>query len=354
MLAITGSYAQSASNYGFSSSMGTFTENSGAATTISGVRADTFMSAAQNIGFTFVYEGVNYTQFKMSSNGFISLNTTGTSAQTTNDFTAAIANSRPVIAPLWDDLDGATPTSSLASYEVTGVAPNRVLTVEWRNWEWNWNSGTTPVISFQAKLYETTNVIEFVYRQENGAVASGSASIGIGSATGSGSGSYLNLTNVTTPAVSSTVSNTTISTKPATGQIFTFTPPLPCTGTPTAGSVLPALQSVCNGSTPANLVGSGFSTGVAGIAFQWEESNDNGVGDAWAPAVGGSGATTSTYTPPAFSGTTIYYRLNVTCTPSGQSAQTTSVVINPPANPATQVTNLAQKCNYNNNPVILG
>lgn len=342
MLAIAGTYAQSASTYAFSSSMGTFTENSGAATTIAGVRADTFISTAQNIGFTFVYEGVNYTQFKMGSNGFISLNTAGTATLTTNDFSSANATSRPIIAPLWDDLDGATPTTSLASYEVTGVAPNRVLTVEWKNWEWNWNSGATPVISFQVKLYETTNVIEFVYRQENGAVASGSASIGIGSATGSGSGSYLNLTSVTAPAVSSTASTTNISVKPATGQIFTFTPPVPCTGTPVAGSVTPAVQNVCIGSTPANLVANGFSSGVTGLTFQWEESDDNGAADAWANAAGGSGATTPTFTPPVSSGTTIYYRLNVTCTTSGQSAQTTSVTVNPPANPATQVTNLAQ------------
>ena len=32
-----------------------------------------------------------------------------------------------------------------------------------------------PVISFQVKLYETTNVIDFVYRQEAGAIVSGSA-----------------------------------------------------------------------------------------------------------------------------------------------------------------------------------
>lgn len=338
LLAITGSYAQSASTYGFSSSMGTFTENSGAATTIAGVRADSFLSATQNIGFTFVYEGVNYTQFKMSSNGFISLSTTGTANLNGNDFSTANTTSRPIIAPLWDDLDGATPTTSLASYEVTGSAPNRVLTVEWKNWEWNWNSGATPVISFQVKLYETTNVIEFVYRQESGTVASGSASIGIGSATGSGAGSYLNLTSVTTPAVSSTTSTTTISTKPATGQIFRFTPPTPCAGMPTAGTVTPAVQNICTSATPSSLVATGYTSGVTGLTYQWEESNDNGSTDAWANAVGGSGATTASYTPPVFSGADIYYRLNVTCTLSGMSAQSASVLVSLPVEPATQIT----------------
>ncbi len=166
----------------------------------------------------------------------ISLNVAGTRNLTTNNLSTANATSRPIIAPLWDDLDGATPTTSVVAYEVTGTAPNRVLTVEWRNWEWNYVSGTVPVISFQVKLYETTNVIEFVYREEAGAVNNGSATIGIGAATGSGAGSYLNLTSVATPAVSSSTSMTTINTKPITGQIYTFSPPSPCTGTPGAGT----------------------------------------------------------------------------------------------------------------------
>ena len=213
------------SSYAFTELAGTYTENTAGATTIAAVRADTFISTAQNIGFDFVYGGITYTQFKMSSNGFISLNMTGTTSLTTNDLSADNANSRPIIAPLWDDLDGGDVASSVASYELSGVAPNRVLTVEWRNWQWNYNATTNPVISFQVKLYETTNIIDFIYRQEVGAIVSGSASVGIGSATGSGAGSYLSLSNVATPAVSSTTSTNNINTKPATGQVFRFTPP---------------------------------------------------------------------------------------------------------------------------------
>ncbi|WP_131387657.1 T9SS type A sorting domain-containing protein [Flavobacterium suncheonense] len=326
MLGLFGVYAQSASTYVFTSSMGTYTDNSGAATTLAGVRADTFISAAQNIGFTFVYEGVPYTQFKMSSNGFISLNTVGTSSLTTNDFSTANATSRPILAPLWDDLDGSGPATSLASYEVTGSAPNRVLTVEWKNWEWNYSS-TSAVISFQVKLYETTNEIEFVYRQEATAVASGSASIGIGSATGSGSGSYLNLTSVTAPAVSSTASTTNINTKPATGQIFKFTPPPVCTGTPVAGTATPANQTLVTGYTPAVLTVSGQSTGVSGLTYQWEQSTDGGSN--WVNAIGGTGATTLSYTPPAFSGTPILYRLNITCTASSENAYSSVASLTP-------------------------
>src|SRR5690606_1913056 len=86
---------------------------------------------------------------------------------------------------------------------------------------------TSPVISFQVKLHESTNVIQFIYRHESGAISGTvSASIGINDATGSGNGSFLNLdTNLSTPTVTSIVSVTDISTKPSNNQVFTFTPP---------------------------------------------------------------------------------------------------------------------------------
>jgi len=212
-----------ASSYMFTSNTGTYQETSASATTLPTLLADTAISGVLEIGFDFVYEGNTYTQFKASSNGIISFNTSAESL-TTNNFSTANALSRPIIAPLWDDLDGRATGGSVAAYEITGTSPNQVLTVEWRNWEWNYGS-SNPVISFQVKLYETTNVIEFAYRQESGNVNVGSASIGIGSATGSGSGSFLNITSVDDLTVSSTTSTTNIATKPLTDQIFTFTPP---------------------------------------------------------------------------------------------------------------------------------
>ena len=213
-----------AASYNFTQEVGTYQENSSAATALPSLLADTAISGALNIGFSFVYEGVTYTQFKAASDGYITFNMATTGSLLTNNFTTANATSRPMIAPLWDDLDGRATGGSVASYELTGEAPNRVLTMEWRNWEWNYNSAS-PVISFQVKLYETTNVIEFVYRPESGAVTSGSASIGMSSATGSGTGSFLNVTSLTTLAVSSTTSTTNIATKPVAGQILRFTAP---------------------------------------------------------------------------------------------------------------------------------
>lgn len=211
--------------YSFSHQIGTFTPNSANATNVPAVEADSGISAALPIGFNFVYGTATYTDFFMSSNGVITLGSIPNTL-TTNNLSTANSDQRPIIAPLWDDLDGSATGGSYASYEVTGVAPNRVLTVEWLNWEWNWNS-SDPVISFQVKLYETTNVIEFIYRNELAPInGTGSASIGINDATGSGNGTFLNLdADLTIPSVTSTSSVTSISTKPANNQVFRFTPP---------------------------------------------------------------------------------------------------------------------------------
>ena len=252
----TTTFAQ-VSSYAFSSSLGTYQVTSASATTLPLVKADDYLSPVQNIGFTVVYDGINYTQFKMSSNGFISLGAANILSLASNDFSIGNPTARPIIAPLWDDLDGANPAGSNASYEVTGTAPNRVLTVEWRNWEWDYAS-TSAVLSFQVKIYETTGVIQFVYRQEATGISNGSASIGIGSAFGSGAGSFLNVSSVAVPTASSTVSTTSISTKPATGQTYTFTPP-----------TCPAVSSIVASSITLSGVSLNWTSGGAETSWQY-------------------------------------------------------------------------------------
>ncbi|UOQ72590.1 hypothetical protein [Hymenobacter cellulosilyticus] len=218
--------------YTFAASQGTFTPISGG-TVISGMTADTYLSPAIPLGFSFVFDGATYTQVKASSNGWISFNTAGTSNHS-GTLATAPASVRPMVAPLLDDLDG-NPTGATAtgSYITTGTAPNRVFTFEWINWEWRWSSSAAG-LSFQVKLYEGTNKVEFVYRQESGVITATSttgASIGL-AGTGTGAGSYLSLSDATAaPTASSTTENTNIFTKPATGQVYTFTPPV-ATGCP--------------------------------------------------------------------------------------------------------------------------
>ena len=112
------------------------------------------------LGFSFNYIGNNYTQARLSTNGWISMNESGTTTgNNTHLFTNTIPNT--TIASWFDNLSD-DPTS-VVSYKTEGTAPSRVFTAEWyRILTFN-TGGVTARISFQTKLYETTNVIEFHY-----------------------------------------------------------------------------------------------------------------------------------------------------------------------------------------------
>jgi hypothetical protein len=225
--------AQSASTYSFVASSGTYT-NIATGTDVNGIEVDDATVSGIPIGFTFTYCGTGYTTASVSSNGWLSFQTT-TYSGLTNDLDNDANGIRPLLAPLWDDLDGA---GGVAKYETTGVAGSRIFTMEWRNWQWNY-SATGAVISFQVKLYESDNHIEFIYRQEATAVNSGSASIGICDAS-LGATHFLSLDGTgAAPSASSTVETITLGTKPATGQIYRFNP-----GSPMAYSSSTTTQTV--------------------------------------------------------------------------------------------------------------
>ncbi|WP_333659491.1 fibronectin type III domain-containing protein, partial [Flavobacterium sp.] len=209
-------------NYSFTAVAGTFTPLVGA-TPAPGIITTSDDDVSTNItpGFTFNYGGTNYTDLRVSSNGHLIFGTSGTSSLT-NDLATSTSAQRPGLAPLWDDLQ----CTAGISYLVSGTAPNRVLTIEWLNMEWNYASNTA-VVSYQVKLYETTNVIEYVYRQDATAVNSGSASIGL---MGTASANFMSLSDSSaSPSISTSSSTNTIGVKPATGQVYRFTPSLPIT-----------------------------------------------------------------------------------------------------------------------------
>lgn len=201
-------------NYNFSASSGTYNEISG--TQLIGSNAYGVVSSVMDIGFNFTYIENNYTNFSVNSNGVIFLGVLG---NTSNINSLTNGTPRPIIAPLWDDLK--TGSSGSVSYFLTGTSGTRVLTIQFKQMKWYY-SVTQPVISFQVKLYETSNRIEFIYKQEGGTPYSASASIGI-AAIGTGSGNFLSLNSTgTNPGVSSQIETTNLSTCPATGQVYRF------------------------------------------------------------------------------------------------------------------------------------
>lgn len=164
------------------------------------------------IGFTFTYCGSNYTTVSACSNGFMALgNKTGTSFTNSLANTAAI---RPMLMPLWDDMQG---VGSTTTYSTTGTAGSRVFTFQWRNTR-PLASTANPEITFQVKLYEGANAIEFMYQREVGTANLPSSTIGI---VGPNANDFQTLNNSTaTPTPSTATFTTNITAKPATGQSY--------------------------------------------------------------------------------------------------------------------------------------
>lgn len=105
--------------------------------------------------------------------------------------------------------------------------------------------------------------------------------------------------------------------------IIQIDPAPTCTGTPVGGT-LPTSVARCVGNT-ATVIPTGSTVG-AGITYQWEESDDNGVSDPWANT--SAADTNATYTTPVITANfSKFYRLKVTCTASTQTDFSTAVKI---------------------------
>ncbi len=112
------------------------------------------------IGFTFNFYGNNYTNFVISSNGFITFNTSLASSYSAYSIASGIpgnAATPNAVLGSYSDLVIAAGTSTVV-YGVTGVAPYRKLVV--RYCDATHFSCTSLRTSMEIILYETTNIAE--------------------------------------------------------------------------------------------------------------------------------------------------------------------------------------------------
>lgn len=286
------------------------------------------------IGFDFNINGVTYTHFGASPDGWVAFsNNTDVQA---SDFGNGVtdATNIPKVYPYWDDL--ATGTTGSVRYVVTGSAPSRILKVEWfvtipRNTTGAANS------TFQAWMYEGSGKVEFRY----GTMNSGSmtASVGI-----TGSATQYQSVTVSSNTASNSVPDNANAGQPASGRLYSFAPSPVYTWTPgnlTGASVTvnptattiytvtatngfctatenvtvtvnpvtavtvdasPTTQLVAQNTAPADLT---FTAVGANLTYQWYSNTTNST--IGGTSLGG-GATNSTYTPSTTAiGTTYYY-----------------------------------------------
>ncbi|MDO7877547.1 fibronectin type III domain-containing protein [Hymenobacter sp. ASUV-10] len=170
LLSTTALQAQSL-NYtaaGAANVAGTYADLGTTGTVITTSGTDDALSAAQTLPFSFSYNGASFTDFSLSTNGFIKLGTTPLSAATLiNAIGSANVADVNILAPLSNvDLQTSTAGTAEYRYATTGTAPNRVTTIQWKNVA-DKATGTIPAqftsMQFQVKLYETSNRVEFVY-----------------------------------------------------------------------------------------------------------------------------------------------------------------------------------------------
>lgn len=162
---------------------GTYTDLGTTGTVISTSSTDNANSAAQAIGFSFAYNGSTFTQFVFNTNGVIRLGSAApstallyydnntSSTNNTDPLASTLSANTNLLMPFNFDLVSGSGTGG-AEYRVatTGTAPNRVCTIQWKNVSDKTGAGVDAAnvtqfanFSFQLKLYETTNNIDFVY-----------------------------------------------------------------------------------------------------------------------------------------------------------------------------------------------
>ena len=166
---------------------------------------------------------INYTTISASTNGWMTFGQSISDYGYVNNLFSG--GKRPLLAPLWDDL--ITPLGNF-SYKTAGIAGSRTFTAEWLNVQWDF-TGNTRVISFQVILQRRIQSNRLLLPTKRNNPTSPSASIGITSAnTGVGIFSHLMVPGLL-PNVSSSVETNNIQTRPATGQIYSFSFPPPPT-----------------------------------------------------------------------------------------------------------------------------
>lgn len=183
------------------------------------------VSSVLSLPFTFTFEGASYSQFSISSDGWIKLGSSSASSQSSNDLSST--SNIPKIAPFWDDLTFASENSGGGVYTfVNGSSPNRVFVIEWVI---KANNGSSSNAKVQLALYETSNNFSFIYNGLNpSSTIYSSYSVGFSNKTSSSTNNQASMTistssGLTSGSISYSSVNNSNTAKIANGTAFTFT-----------------------------------------------------------------------------------------------------------------------------------
>lgn len=251
------------------------------------------------LGFTFNFNGVDYTSVSIATNGFIAMGSTVTTSNTAIS-TGATNN---VISIMNRDIKSRANGTLLSL--LSGEAPNRVFTIQWAGYRRSSTSTANDTLNFQIKLFEQTNAITYNYGQIYAVTFSAAQNFQVG-LRGASNTEFFNRTTTTNWSAttiglannaSCVLSNTVF---PANGLIFTWSPasidpPPPAQITsPANGAIDVALTSTLNWA----------SNGGAPTGYKVYLGTDNPPTN----LVNGTTTTATTFNPdPDFIYNTVYY-----------------------------------------------
>ena len=140
----------------------TATPTSGVTTLASGGSATTSLTAGSlddgywtiSLPFNISLYGTSYSSASIGTNGNVQFTSSPATAGYSSSWpgtTAPLATFGALFGDFNESVQGTV------NYFVTGTAPNRALVVNWKNVRW---FGYTDTVTVQAKLYETSNVLE--------------------------------------------------------------------------------------------------------------------------------------------------------------------------------------------------
>ena len=215
--------------------LGTATANTGAASLYN-------VSYSASMPFAFNFNGENFTNLKVSSNGYITFG--GTDVPTGNTPISGDMNWKGSVSAWGRSLNSMfniNNTTGDIRYETVGIAPNREFVIQWTNFKPSYSTSTTSVyaFSFQIRLRETSNTITTKYNSGSFLIGSttvaSTAQIGLRGASDIDYNNRLNLSTNSfinsTPGTANTstqyysTSSSAASGMPPAGLAYTWAPP---------------------------------------------------------------------------------------------------------------------------------
>jgi hypothetical protein len=156
VVAAMGAWA-AVNEYSFSSAVQTYAEITGGTVLGSTINDDESFNAIP-LGFTFTYNGVAYTEISIQTDAFLAF------GSEVSNSTLAISSStgtNNIVSALNRDL--MSRDNGELSYLLTGTAPNRVFTVQWKNYRRVPTTAVNDILNFQIQLHESGNQVKFSY-----------------------------------------------------------------------------------------------------------------------------------------------------------------------------------------------